>query len=122
MIAKANPGQDIIGFLIARTALCEGVSAVTTEKVIRHQFYAASAATQQNNTVEISGLGYLYISERKMKAKLARARKILDAYNIKLTQQLTDARRASLLRRIDSITSQIERYEGRLERTCTGNV
>lgn len=117
-----SPGQDLIGFLIGRTALSEGLSLATVEKVVRYQFRAAAIATQDHNVVEISGLGYLNISEKKVKAKLSRAKRILASYNKTLTQPLSDAKRSNLQKRIDSIVIQIGKYESRLERTSARDV
>ncbi|NLR60700.1 hypothetical protein HGH93_21500 [Chitinophaga polysaccharea] len=117
-----SPTQDTISQLIRITALTTGRRLSDVEKAVRHQFKSAALATQQHSTVEISGIGYLYLSEKKMRSRLTTAKKILAAYEAKSVGFITEAKRKSLEKRIDSIKSLIERYESRLERTRTGNV
>lgn len=116
------PGEDIITLITRRTALSGPYPLALVEKLVRSQFRAAAAATAQHAQVEISGLGYLCLSPKRLKGRLSKAKRILHAYNIQLTQPLSQTRKASLARRIESIKNLIADHESRLERTGSGHL
>ncbi|SEW21357.1 hypothetical protein SAMN05428988_3202 [Chitinophaga sp. YR573] len=113
---------DIISNLIALTADNCKSPIPLVDKIIKYQFKAVSQATAAHCTVEISGVGYLYCSDKKIVKKLIRARAILHCYLAKLAKDLSEKKRYSLVKRIESIEQLIERYESRLERTHARNI
>lgn len=117
-----SPGADIIARISRQTALTGSYPLPLVEKLVRFQFMAAAGATGQSNTVELSGIGYLYCSASKTARKLLRAKNILSSYLKKLDTPLSATRHESLQKRIESIKLMIQTYEDRLERSRSGNV
>jgi hypothetical protein len=122
MSITSSPGADVIAHVSRQTAISGPHPLSLVEKLVRFQFMAAAAATSKSNTVELSGIGYLYCSPSKTARKLLRAQNILSCYQKKLDTPLSAVRSESLHKRIESIKIMIQIYEDRLERSRAGSL
>lgn len=84
------------------------------EQVIRHQWVSVVAATRTGWTTELSGLGYLVCSRRKITSRLATAHRIMDSYKRQLSESPAAAKPAGLKARMESCQQLINRYQQKL--------
>jgi hypothetical protein len=99
--------------LVASTS---DISYQEVERVVRHQWKSVLVATRTSWTIELTGLGYLVCSQRKIERRLAAAYRFLEHYWRQFPLVNTEPKRISLQTRIKSCEQLIEKYQLKLAR------
>lgn len=102
--------SNIKDFLVEKTAKDLEIDEALCDLLITWTYKKTKEATLYNNTVEISGFGKLYISERKLDKQLNRMEGILRNTQLRLTASPTIAYEKKLA----TATEDLEFLKGKL--------
>ena len=107
--------MSVKDYLIRKLSVSLMMSEKTIEAIVNHQFRSANIALQDNNTVEISGLGKFYFNYKKAVRKME---KMVSKANLFYTQvnnmELTEQKRQSSANKLANTLAQIEALKPKL--------
>ena len=107
--------MSIKDYLIRKLAVQLLTSEKTIEAIVNHQFRSANVALQDNNTVEISGLGKFYFNYKKAVKKME---KMVSKANLFYSQvnnmELSEQKRNSSANKLANTLAQIETLKPKL--------
>ena len=107
--------MSVKDYLIRKLSVSLMMSEKTIEAIVNHQFRSANVALQDNNTVEISGLGKFYFNYKKAVRKME---KMVSKANLFYTQvnniELTEQKRQSSANKLANTLAQIEALKPKL--------
>lgn len=107
--------MSVKDFLIRRLAVQLLTSEKTIEAVVNHQFRSANVALQDNNTVEISGLGKFHFNYKKAQRKMDKMMSKVDFFTSQMDNtELTDQKRLSASNKLANTLVQIETLKPKL--------
>jgi hypothetical protein len=91
------------------------MSEKTIEAIVNHQFRSANIALQDNNTVEISGLGKFYFNYKKAVRKMEKMVSKANLFHAQMNNmELTEQKRQSSANKLANTLAQIETLKPKL--------
>jgi nucleoid DNA-binding protein len=97
------------------------ISEKTIDAVISHQFDSASAATVNNNSIEISGFGKFMFNEKRAVKQMQKYTEQIEYYSKMLSSELTEAERRNTEMRLESINNNVKALKPKLNEPSTNN-
>ena len=102
-------------WLIKRMAINLVVSEKIIDTVITHQFDSAHTALVTNNVIEISGFGKFTFNVKKANVKYKKLLDIKKAYENILSSNITDKKRHSTEKRMETIVADIKTLKTKVD-------
>jgi len=119
------PSMSIKEYLVKKIAInkvCDKmISEKTIDAVISHQFDSASAATANNNSIEISGFGKFLFNEKRAVKQMQKYTEQIAYYSNMLASHLTEAERRNTEMRLESINNNVKALKPKLNEPSTDN-
>ena len=107
--------MSVKDYLIRKMSVSLMTSEKTIEAVVNHQFRSANIALQDNNIVEISGLGKFYFNYKKAVKKMEKmVSKVNFFYSQVVNMELTEQKRISSANKLANTLIQIETLKPKL--------
>ena len=107
--------MSVKDFLIRKLSVSLMISEKTIEAVVNHQFRSANVALQDNNTVEISGLGKFHFNYKKAQKKMEKMVSKANLFSSQVNNvELTDQKRLSSNNKLVNTLAQIETLKPKL--------
>jgi nucleoid DNA-binding protein len=107
--------MSVKDYLIRKLSVNLMTSEKTIEAIVNHQFRSANLALQDNNTVEISGLGKFYFNYKKAVKKMEKmVTKANFFYSQVNNMELTEQKRQSSANKLANTLIQIETLKPKL--------
>lgn len=107
--------MSVKDYLIRKMSVSLMTSEKTIEAVVNHQFRSANIALQDNNIVEISGLGKFYFNYKKAVKKMEKmVSKANFFYSQVVNMELTEQKRISSANKLANTLIQIETLKPKL--------
>lgn len=107
--------MSVKDYLIRKMSVSLMTSEKTIEAVVNHQFRSANIALQDNNIVEISGLGKFYFNYKKALKKMEKmVSKANFFYSQVVNMELTEQKRISSANKLANTLIQIETLKPKL--------
>ena len=107
--------MSVKDFLTRKLAVQLLTSEKTIEAVVNHQFRSANVALQDNNTVEISGLGKFYFNYKKAQKKMEKMVSKVSAFTSQVNNmELSEQKRISSNNKLVNTLAQIETLKPKL--------
>jgi len=107
--------MSVKDYLIRKMSVSLMMSEKTIEAIVNHQFRSANIALQDNNTVEVSGLGKFYFNYkkavRKMEKMMSKANMFYSQMN---NMELSEQKRQSATNKLVNTLAQIETLKPKL--------
>lgn len=101
--------MSVKDYLIRKLAVQLLTSEKTIEAIVNHQFRSANIALQDNNTVEISGLGKFYFNYKKAVRKMEKMVSKATLFHAQVNNmELTEQKRQSSANKLANTLAQIE--------------
>ena len=107
--------MSVKDYLIRKLAVQLLTSEKTIEAIVNHQFRSANVALQDNNTVEISGLGKFYFNYKKAVRKMEKMVSKANLFHAQVNNmELTEQKRQSSANKLANTLAQIEALKPKL--------
>ena len=107
--------MSVKDYLIRIMSVKMMMSEKTIEAVVNHQFRSANVALQDNNTVEISGLGKFYFNYKKAQKKMEKMVSKVNAFTSQVNNmELSEQKRISSNNKLVNTLAQIETLKPKL--------
>jgi len=107
--------MSVKDYLIRKLSVSLMISEKTIEAIVNHQFRSANVALQDNNTVEISGLGKFYFNYKKAVRKMEKMVSKANLFHAQVNNmELTEQKRQSSANKLANTLAQIEALKPKL--------
>jgi nucleoid DNA-binding protein len=107
--------MSVKDYLIRKLSVSLMMSEKTIEAIVNHQFRSANVALQDNNTVEISGLGKFYFNYKKAVRKMEKMVSKANLFHAQVNNmELTEQKRQSSANKLANTLAQIETLKPKL--------
>jgi nucleoid DNA-binding protein len=107
--------MSVKDYLIRKLSVSLMMSEKTIEAIVNHQFRSANIALQDNNTVEISGLGKFYFNYKKAVRKMEKMVSKANLFHAQVNNiELSEQKRQSSANKLANTLAQIEALKPKL--------
>lgn len=101
--------MSVKDYLIRKMSVSLMMSEKTIEAIVNHQFRSANVALQDNNTVEVSGLGKFYFNYKKAVRKMEKMVSKATLFHSQMNNmELSEQKRQSATNKLVNTLAQIE--------------
>jgi len=107
--------MSVKDYLIRKMSVSIMMSEKTIEAIVNHQFRSANVALQDNNTVEVSGLGKFYFNYKKAVRKMEKMVSKATLFHRQMNNmELSEQKRQSATNKLVNTLAQIETLKPKL--------
>ena len=107
--------MSVKDYLIRKMSVSLMMSEKTIEAIVNHQFRSANIALQDNNTVEVSGLGKFYFNYKKAVRKMEKMVSKATLFHSQMNNmELSEQKRQSATNKLVNTLAQIETLKPKL--------
>jgi len=107
--------MSVKDYLIRKLSVQLMMSEKTIETIVNHQFRSANVALQDNNTVELSGLGKFHFNYKKAVKKMEKMVSKANMFNAQMNNmELSEQKRTSASNKLYNTLAQIETLKPKL--------